>query len=142
MVNYIVTVEINPIIVFVIFTVIKRFCHRKNTCLSYIRCLEMYVNQQAGGKAFPLFDDRVSLLVLPDKKRAHQRIVRFFPRFIFSVLFSTNVITISRLVYQILPQKSICRGRIHAIICVVLSLCDNSRQFTFVHLDAVHDVLW
>nr|DAF17484.1 MAG TPA: hypothetical protein [Caudoviricetes sp.] len=28
-------------------------------------CLELYVNQQAGGKAFPLFDDRSSLLVLP-----------------------------------------------------------------------------
>ena len=34
----------------------------------------MYVNQQAGGKAFPLFDDRSSLLVLPAWKQKKSRL--------------------------------------------------------------------
>lgn len=34
----------------------------------------MYVNQQAGGKAFPLFDDRSSLLVLPVWKQKKSRL--------------------------------------------------------------------
>ena len=65
MVNCITAVKLNSIVFFVIFTIIKTLCHRLIPAFRIKECLELYVNQQAGGKAFPLFDDRSSLLVLP-----------------------------------------------------------------------------
>lgn len=57
--------KLNSVVFFVIFPIIKTLCHRLIPAFRIKECLELYVNQQAGGKAFPLFDDRSSLLVLP-----------------------------------------------------------------------------
>ena len=124
----------------------------------------MYVNQQAGGKAFPLFDDRSSLLVLPAWKQKKSRlqdgitengslfqpINKYHLKSLLNILFFSYNITRYRYYSLLIHYTAIrqkwqwflpCRTRIFSPVVVVLGFCDRFRNSTSVQIDRVGNVL-